>query len=198
MRVYNWHPWWRGGTWKRFICCKLFYVLNAMENTKYYWCGWLQSIKTIKCQRIKEKTCILSQIGGWTSYFQVPNFIFTWWFVCVEAGYWKYPSAYLFVEGLPIHLSFLKVSTVLAISNCSVFSYNILSDLKVMIVSTLTLIFASKPFKRSICLCSKFRLCYCFSETFSKRSLSEISQRSASLQGLSLVWQVLNVEQPGV
>lgn len=122
-------------------------------------------------------------LSGARFYFQL--MVFMCWSRISEISF------SLFTCCLPIHQSFLEASTIPTSSKCSVFSYNILSDLKVMIVSTLTLIFASKPFKRSICLCSKSRLCYCFSETFA-------SQRSVSLQGLSLVWQVLNVEQPGV
>lgn len=50
--------------------------------------------------------CILCQVEVWVSHcrYQMLFPIF-----CVESGYWKYSTAYIF-KALPIHWSFLKIS----------------------------------------------------------------------------------------
>lgn len=138
----------------------------------------------ISCHVIEEKMCILSQVEVWVSHFRYQtlfSILFLCWIRILEI------FCSLHIQGFSYPVKF-SINTYCnhEFYMCCFQPQRSQNDLEVMIVSTLTLVFASKPFTRSICLCSKIRLCYCFPETFA-------SQRPLSLQGLSLVWQVLNV-----
>lgn len=141
----------------------------------------------INCHMIEEKICILSQMEIRVSNFRYQilfSFLFLCWIMILEI------FCSLHIQGFSYPVKFSKnIYCNHESYMCCFQPQHSQNDLEVMIVSTLTLVFASKPFTRSICLCSKIRLCYCFPETFA-------SQRPLSLRRLSLVWQVLNV--PGL